>query len=71
MAADKLASVSQGQRDHRIEHSLIESECNPMPSAEIWKAFEQAFALEQKLKDRREQSEGRKFYLLGKDLFGA
>ena len=53
----------------RIEHSLAESEANPLPSPKVWKALEQTFTLEREFRVKREQAEGRQLYLPGNDLF--
>jgi hypothetical protein len=55
----------------RIEYSLVENEFSPMPPPREWRALQQAFAVEEKLKDAFERIEGKKLYLPGDDLFHA
>lgn len=53
----------------RVEGALVENGSNPKPPLEVWRTYELAFAIEQKLRERRERVEGRELPLLGTNLF--
>ncbi len=53
----------------RIEYSLVENEFSPMPRPRVWLSFQQAFAVEEKLRGAFAQSKGREFFLPGVELF--
>jgi hypothetical protein len=53
----------------RVERSLANEGDRPMPPPAVWNALERAFELEEKFRSRREQAEGRSFFLQGAALF--
>jgi len=53
----------------RIEFSLVENDFSPTPPPREWKALQQAFSVEEKLKDAFQRIEGKDLYLPGTDLF--